>query len=541
MGDTLGGSGARSPGSTLRTWVARSPLVVPMLAATAIVALQCWFQFSRASAQIDGVRWFWLDDDQMISMRYGRNLAEGLGLVWNRGDYVEGYTNPLWTLVMAAVHALGASDAHAALWVKLINTGLELAVIGLALQLARQWRGVSSAALLLLAVLLAVCGDLGYWAQNGFEVPLLQFVFLLALRQLVADDVAQRTRPWAYLFASLLPLVRSDAAAPWLTIAAVALADPRDRKLKLTWLAASLLPMLAHVMWRHEYYGQWLPNTFYAKALDVPNRFNRSIEYLRRCGAAYAVPVLLAFIGARVRGDRWRVTLLSAGVATMFLYVMATGGDVFPFCRFAAWMVPPLLVMAVVAADRDVADWRRPALVVLAVLVALQAGITRRSLLDSANGGPRASIEVGLYLRRIAKPDAAVAVTAAGLVPYFSRLRAIDALGKCDAGVARLPSREGAPIGHGKFDANWSLRSRPEFVVALLSPSQVASGAREFLQMGELPEPQHRYVFVESSLFRAQYLPNVLPMQGVARYASLFVRADVAAKYGQPKPSTSLH
>ncbi|MFZ4580189.1 MAG: hypothetical protein ACOYOB_17530, partial [Myxococcota bacterium] len=247
MGETSGGSGGRSPGSTLRTWVARSPLLVPMLAATAIVALQCWFQFTRASVQVDGVRWFWLDDDQMISMRYGRNLAEGLGLVWNRGEYVEGYTNPLWTLVMAAVHALGASDAHAALWVKLINTGLELAVIGLALQLARQWRGVSSAALLLLAVLLAVCSDLSYWAQNGFEVPLLQFVFLLALRQLVADDVAQRTRPWAYLFASLLPLVRSDAAAPWLTIAAVALADPRDRKLKLTWLAASLLPMLAHV------------------------------------------------------------------------------------------------------------------------------------------------------------------------------------------------------------------------------------------------------------------------------------------------------
>jgi hypothetical protein len=46
-----------------------------------------------ASLLIDGVRWFWLDDDQMISMRYARNLAEGNGLVWNLGERVEGYTN----------------------------------------------------------------------------------------------------------------------------------------------------------------------------------------------------------------------------------------------------------------------------------------------------------------------------------------------------------------------------------------------------------------------------------------------------------------
>ena len=40
----------------------------------------------------------------MISMRYGRNLAEGYGLVWNPGERVEGYTNFLWTVIMAGVH-----------------------------------------------------------------------------------------------------------------------------------------------------------------------------------------------------------------------------------------------------------------------------------------------------------------------------------------------------------------------------------------------------------------------------------------------------
>ncbi len=42
----------------------------------------------------------------MISMRYAWNLSHGNGLVWNVGEYVEGYTNLLMTLVMVPVTAL---------------------------------------------------------------------------------------------------------------------------------------------------------------------------------------------------------------------------------------------------------------------------------------------------------------------------------------------------------------------------------------------------------------------------------------------------
>ena len=42
-----------------------------------------------------------VQDDAYISFRYARNLADGLGLVWNAGERVEGYTNFLWTLMLA--------------------------------------------------------------------------------------------------------------------------------------------------------------------------------------------------------------------------------------------------------------------------------------------------------------------------------------------------------------------------------------------------------------------------------------------------------
>ena len=38
-------------------------------------------------------RHFFVCDDAFISFRYARHLSDGLGLVWNPGERVEGYSN----------------------------------------------------------------------------------------------------------------------------------------------------------------------------------------------------------------------------------------------------------------------------------------------------------------------------------------------------------------------------------------------------------------------------------------------------------------
>lgn len=64
--------------------------------------------FAQESALIQGTRYFWLEDDAMVSMRYGARMAAGKGLTWTDGVRVEGYSNFLWTLLMALVHWAGA-------------------------------------------------------------------------------------------------------------------------------------------------------------------------------------------------------------------------------------------------------------------------------------------------------------------------------------------------------------------------------------------------------------------------------------------------
>src|SRR5262245_64648741 len=98
-----------------------SPRLDPVLALA--VAVQILFGVAFiASTRFDvhGQTYFTLFDDAMVSMTYARNLADGAGLVWNAGESaVEGYTNFLWTLWMAALHLAGAPEPTVSLFVML--------------------------------------------------------------------------------------------------------------------------------------------------------------------------------------------------------------------------------------------------------------------------------------------------------------------------------------------------------------------------------------------------------------------------------------
>jgi hypothetical protein len=68
----------------------------------------------QGAVVIDGHRYYALRDDAMISMRYAYHLARGDGLVWNPGEYVQGFTNLGWTLVMAPLFWL---PGHTYQWI----------------------------------------------------------------------------------------------------------------------------------------------------------------------------------------------------------------------------------------------------------------------------------------------------------------------------------------------------------------------------------------------------------------------------------------
>ena len=75
-----------------------------MIGAGVILLLHGWFYFHYTS------------DDAYISYRYARNLADGVGLVWNPGEHVEGYTNFLWVMMLAGIDRIGADIVESGRW-----------------------------------------------------------------------------------------------------------------------------------------------------------------------------------------------------------------------------------------------------------------------------------------------------------------------------------------------------------------------------------------------------------------------------------------
>jgi arabinofuranosyltransferase len=490
--------------------------------AFAIIGVLALWALLANSLVVDGTRYFWLDDDLMISMRYARNLATGHGPVWNPGEHVEGYTNPLWMAVMAVVHLLQVGDAKSSLVIRLVNLALMGWVLVLAERLLRRLLPDPGLALPALLLPLALCYDLLYWGLHGFETTLLTAVFLLFLAR-VLDEEETGISIGTWLLLGLLPLIRSDAHALFAAGALFAVSVAHDRSRALRGVAIAAIAPVAHLAFRYAYYGELLPNTYYLKVAgnSLAVRLRAGASYVAYFSVFYWMYALLSGIGAWAGGKGVKRTLLLSLLVPIASTVWV-GGDMYFGARFLAPLVPVLMVVAL-ATVRDVCAGREPAeraliaslvlstFVGTGFLLVLGAGF---SLIRLDNGGPVQSLITALTIAKNAGPDAKVAVHAAGMVPYFSRRPAIDVLGKTDPVVARLPAM-GPEIGHNKLDPAHSLGGlAPDLVVMLWLPHGFGECTERDRALVESAAPPWVAAIYLSGPFQRDYCGTAIEIEG---------------------------
>lgn len=508
-------------------WLGQRPAYLWRLLAVGLLTLLSIHSLLQNSVIVDGRQYFWLNDDQMISMRYARNLAQGHGLVWNPGQRIEGYTNFLWTVTMAGLHLLPIGDARMALLVKALNWALACAVLVLGERLLRFFRPHPALALPGLLLMLVFCGDLIYWSVHGFETILLAVIFLFVLARILEESRAARPRLGTYLLMGLLPLVRSDAHYVWLGLALLALGLHHDRFRIARLLAVSLVLPGLHFVFRYGYYGDWLPNAYYLKVAGVPGRLGRGLQHLSRFARNYGVVLVLATTGAGFVGDRRRWLLLG-GLLISACYVLVVGGDIFPYSRFLAHLVPVMVVLALVGvAEMTQRRMWMQFLLAWALLLPLllQDGGYGISILRPERDvvGQKGTV-TGVLIGRHTDPQASVAVFAAGGVSYFSHRRAIDLLGKSDPHIARQQARRPDWIGHNKFDAGYSLGLEPD-LVAFDIPYEFVLAHRDL----ETQRDTNYYTALASHpVFKQEYLGNPVHVPYLLQHTAVFVRESSA-------------
>ena len=221
---------------------------------------------------VEGERHFVIADDILISMRYAKNLAEGHGLVFNIGEKVEGYSNFLWVIILAALHSLsGVSIPSLAQQLGIL---LGLANVLLTFSIASKLPGDENrrwafAAALLVALDLRVA----VWSVEGLETPLYLFWALAALRLYI-----DREQPgwWWSLPALGAALTRPDGAVLFIALGIHRLWRlVREKRFPAgaDWIALAVfvVPYGIYNAWRIAYFGGYLlPNTFFARGSHGP-------------------------------------------------------------------------------------------------------------------------------------------------------------------------------------------------------------------------------------------------------------------------------
>jgi len=462
------------------------------------------------SATIAGEKYWWFTDDAMISMRYARNLANGVGLVWNPGERVEGYTNFLWTVYMALLSLFPMPDSKISLVVLLTNVALSIAIVPVLIQLVRLLGGGTLAMVTTLAGYV-LSRDAMAWGTDGLEPVLLTFLFLVATCRLLQEGDTNRPRLLTYLLVATLPLVRTDAVTLSALLYAISLLITKNKKAVLIYSATSLLLPTAHEVFRIYYYGDILPNTAYLKATNWDNRYVSGLRYVLAFVKDYAILMVFAVVGVIVSRERSQYALLAAFLLYT-AYVTYVGGDAFGNFRFFIPVLPLLMVLAFAGIQKlPIRPSRKLAVSLLCLVLGIPLIVPgySSSVYPQYNYWPNSyttfsgNIRIGLLLKHNTPATSKVADFWAGSVPYYSERYAIDLLGKSDHYIARLPAVSGTFPGHNKFDFSYSLGVlKPDFVVANFKlPEQ-----EDEMGQGTLGDYTERLYF--DPIFREHCLPN---------------------------------
>lgn len=414
-----------------------------------VVLLTCAALFSSLCNRYDVVQ-----DDAYISLVYSKNLVEGLGLEFNPGERVEGYTNFAWVLLLALPHVLGIDAVATARLFGLISA------IALILLSARAAAGVSSrrrdVTHLVAPCLLAANGALAFWSLSGMETAAFALLVTagatryLQHRRLDAATgalfgLAALTRPEGWMF---LVLTGAHAAWHWHRTKTPTPGGP----LPWSWrgpvtFGALVLP---HLLFRWIYYGQLLPNTFYAKTGISLTHVTHGLRYTRDFIVDYGLWGLLfgvALVPLLRRRTRWQASYVALFVAANLTYVTLVGGDTLAEHRLFLPVVA--LLAALIAEGMRVLSLRffgrraAPVVVGLAALLVVVRSVTGpdSDLLHARDAVTTHNDKLSQLADHIQQIGGVglVASTAIGIPRYLTSAAVLDLVGLTDDRIAHAP------------------------------------------------------------------------------------------------------
>jgi len=427
-------------------------------------------------------------NDAFISYRYAENFAQGHGLVFNFGEYVEGYSNLLLTLILAGFIKIGFQPHGVSV---MIGHLAGLGVVFLSFLISSALREKKDLFSLIAPAVLAVNPMFIYWSNGGLETQLNVFLLLLLLFFVHLRYIKNENKHSIPLIVSAVLFILNRPENFIFVIGLLVFLIVLNFKFIKSYykseavIFSSILAALAILIaWRVYYYGYPLPNCVYAKSLyqvlyekhkwslwDIFIQFitrersiNYSVGFLNSIGGVFILlPALLVVFLSRINR---RMYLILYMVILFYTGLVFWGrGGWMPYYRLFTPVLPVVYILvsmgvAVIVERVFSGLWikRAVAAVVLCFGVAFTFGIPNISPLPERI---EAQSELGKKLNRISSPREILASTILGTVSYYYRGYVLDMFGLTDEYIAH----HGKPVNVGRMHFWYVASKRPTYFV----------------------------------------------------------------------------
>jgi arabinofuranosyltransferase len=421
------------------------------------------------------------DDDTFISFRYADNFASGYGLVFNKGERVEGYTNFLWTLIISLIIKTGHNPL---LPTKLLGILISIGTILLTFSFSNLLNPEedNKGKNLIAPLLLSVSSSFTAWSCWGLETALFSLLILLSYYLLTKEFIIESNKSiYCSITFFLASITRPEGLVMFflgffyvILYRIIKYKNIGNIRRLIFLLLTFIIPYSCYFLWRWNYYGYLFPNTYYVR---MGLSFETLIPQFKR-GLFYFIDYILNYGGWGLffafflmrRKDKNVLDFFVFLLLFSFIYSIYVGGDSKQFIRLLVPYMPfyYLLVQEGIYdckkywLDKLLPNANCFSLVITCFLVFSIAIFTYMQtlslfgLFNEKNHSfselllgktesfqqvlwfPNNQRSIGLYLRDHVSETSSIAVIVAGSIPYYSRLATIDMLGVNDPHIAHL-------------------------------------------------------------------------------------------------------
>jgi len=306
----------------------------------------------------------WLGDDIFIGLRYVQNFLDGNGLVYNKGEKVEGFTDFLWIMLISFFSWMKCNPLTTVQTLGIVSAVGTLTIFSVIIYKISSRLAIFIIPFVTLA--LALNYDFNTWSTSGLESSF--FSFLLSSSFYIyffSAFLEKKKLVLSGLFICLALLTRPDTLLILFVANGLIVlyhlinknSIPKIISLLFLFNLSIIFIYIPYFIWRYNYYGFIFPNTYYDK-LGNESLFSKGFYYIWLYFKPHFISFLILFLPPFIffpilknkpllklkefLSDNWNAAYATC-IAIVYSYLLGfvakVGGD-FMYARFIIPIAP---------------------------------------------------------------------------------------------------------------------------------------------------------------------------------------------------------